>query len=51
MHLCLRDLAARNPQKYIPDIYEANAADFIRATERIYTDRVTPSWLEVLGLP
>ena len=37
----------RNPQKYVPNIYEANAADFVQATERIWVDRLEASCLEV----
>jgi putative CocE/NonD family hydrolase len=37
----------RNPQKYVPNIYEADAADFVKATERIWVDRSEPSYLEV----
>jgi uncharacterized protein len=41
----------RNPQKYVPNIYEASAADFIKATERIWTDRNAPSGIQVQILP
>lgn len=37
----------RNPQKYVPNIYEASAADFIKATERVWVDRGAPSGIEV----
>ena len=32
-------LADRNPQKFVPNIYEAKAADFKKATERVYHSR------------
>ena len=41
----------RNPQQYVPNIYQADAPDFIRATERIWVDRVAPSYLEVEVVP
>lgn len=37
----------RNPQKYVPNIYKANATDFIKATHRVYHNAATPSYLEV----
>jgi predicted acyl esterase len=33
----------RNPQKYIPNIWEAHAADYVKATQRIYRAPKTPS--------
>jgi predicted acyl esterase len=30
-------LADRNPQKYVPNIYEAKTADFISAEHKVYT--------------
>jgi predicted acyl esterase len=41
----------RNPQKYVPNIYDAKASDFIKATERVWVDRSEPSGLEVQVLP
>jgi putative CocE/NonD family hydrolase len=41
----------RNPQKYVPNIYEANAADFIKATQTIWVDRTAPSGIQVETLP
>jgi hypothetical protein len=41
----------RNPQKYVPNIYQADASDFIQATERIWVDRAEPSYLEVQVVP
>jgi putative CocE/NonD family hydrolase len=37
----------RNPQTYVPNIYQADASAFVQATERIWVDRVEPSYLEV----
>jgi putative CocE/NonD family hydrolase len=37
----------RNPQHYVPNIYQADSSDFVRATERIWVDRAEPSYLEV----
>ncbi len=33
----------RNPQKYVPNIFEARAEDYIKATHRIYRTPRTPS--------
>jgi predicted acyl esterase len=33
----------RNPQKYIPNIWEAHAADYVKATQRIYRAPKTAS--------
>jgi uncharacterized protein len=41
----------RNPQKYVPNIYEANADDFVKASERVYSGSSTTSYLEVQQLP
>jgi putative CocE/NonD family hydrolase len=41
----------RNPQHYVPNIYQADSTDFITATERLYLDGTTPSALEVQVLP
>ena len=37
----------RNPQKYVPNIYKADAKDFIKATHRVYHSAVSPSFIEV----
>lgn len=37
----------RNPQKYVPNIYEADAKDFIKATHRVYHSDKLSSGLEV----
>ncbi|HZS61177.1 MAG TPA: CocE/NonD family hydrolase, partial [Gemmatimonadaceae bacterium] len=41
----------RNPQRYVPNIYRADASDFIRATQHIWVDRAEPSYLEVQVVP
>jgi predicted acyl esterase len=41
----------RNPQKYVPSIYEAKASDFIKATQRVWVGRDAPSGIEVQLLP
>ena len=37
----------RNPQKYVPNIYKADAKDFIKATHRVYHSPAKPSYLTV----
>jgi len=37
----------RNPQKYVPNIFEANEDDFIKATHRVYRSKKYPSHIEV----
>jgi putative CocE/NonD family hydrolase len=44
-------LVDRNPQKYVANIYRADAADFIKATQRVYRSRNHPTRLEVGVLP
>lgn len=41
----------RNPQTFVPSIYEAQAADFQRAEHRIWRDAAHPSALKVRVLP
>ena len=41
----------RNPQKYVPNIYKADAADFVPATHRVYHAPEYPSHLDVQVLP
>jgi len=36
-------LIDRNPQKFVPSIYRATAADFIKATQRVYCSASRPS--------
>ena len=40
----------RNPQKYVPNIFEANEDDFIKVTNRVYRTRQHPSHIEVAVL-
>ena len=44
-------LVDRNPQKYVPNIYLADAKDFVKAIERVYRCRKHPTKLEVGVLP
>jgi putative CocE/NonD family hydrolase len=44
-------LVDRNPQKFLPNIYEARKEDFIKATQRVYRSAAQPSGIEVLVLP
>lgn len=37
----------RNPQKYVPNIFEANEEDFIKVTNRVYRSEEHPSGLRV----
>ncbi len=37
----------RNPQKYVPNIFEAKASDFIKTTQRIYHSKQYPSSVEI----
>jgi putative CocE/NonD family hydrolase len=37
----------RNPQKYVPNIFEATEADFIKATQSIYRSAQFPSHIEL----
>lgn len=37
----------RNPQKFVPNIFEAKAEDFIRADHRVYHSSDHPSLIEV----
>ncbi len=41
----------RNPQKFVPNIFEAKDSDYIKATERIYRSEQYPSNVEVMTLP
>ena len=38
-------LIDRNPQKFVPSIYEATAGDFVKATQRVYSTPQMPSHL------
>ena len=41
----------RNPQHYVPNIFEAKEEDFVRATHRVYRDAQHPSSISVGVLP
>jgi len=41
----------RNPQKFVPSIYKATAADFVSATQRIYCSPDLPSHLVLPVVP
>jgi len=36
-----------NPQRYVPNIFEASEADFVKATHRVYRSSDYPTRLEV----
>lgn len=36
----------RNPQKYVPNIFEAKESDFIKATETIYCNQIYGTYIE-----
>ena len=37
----------RNPQKYVPNIFEAKESDFIKAEQRIYFSKQYPTYVEL----
>jgi predicted acyl esterase len=41
----------RNPQKFVPNIFEAREADYQRATQTVYRSKQFPSSVEVMVLP
>jgi len=41
----------RNPQKFVPNIFEAKAADYQKATQRVYRSKQYPSRIEISVLP
>ncbi|MGB7437927.1 MAG: CocE/NonD family hydrolase [Candidatus Acidiferrum sp.] len=41
----------RNPQKFVPNIFDATAADYQKATQRIYRSAEYPSSVEVSVVP
>ena len=41
----------RNPQKFVPSIYKATAADFVPATQRIYSSAKLPSYVVLPVMP
>ncbi|MBV8496293.1 MAG: CocE/NonD family hydrolase [Gammaproteobacteria bacterium] len=44
-------LIDRNPQKFLPSIYQAREADFTPATQRVYSTPKLPSYLELPIMP
>ncbi len=44
-------LIDRNPQKFVPSIYEAAGSDFMPATQRIYSTRQMPSHIVLPVMP
>lgn len=43
-------LIDRNPQKFVDNIFEATAADFIKATHRVYHSSEHESWIDFRSL-
>lgn len=41
----------RNPQKFVPNIFEANDSDYQKATQHIYRSKRFPSSVEIMTLP
>jgi len=41
----------RNPQKYVPNIFEAKESDFQKATQKIYRSAMYPSHIELSVMP
>ena len=41
----------RNPQKFVPNIFEAKESDFQKATQHIYRSQKYPSSIEIMILP
>jgi len=37
----------RNPQTFVPNIFQASEKDFIKATQRVYRDAMHASCVEV----
>ncbi|MBK5186773.1 MAG: CocE/NonD family hydrolase [Gemmatimonadaceae bacterium] len=44
-------LIDRNPQKFVPSIYKATAADYVKATQRIYSSPALPSHIVLPVMP
>jgi putative CocE/NonD family hydrolase len=44
-------LVDRNPQKYVPNIFLADAKDFVKATQRVYRNQKNPTRIEVGVIP
>jgi predicted acyl esterase len=41
----------RNPQKFVPNIFEAKESDYQKATQRIYRSKRFPSSVAIMTLP
>jgi hypothetical protein len=41
----------RNPQKFVPNIFEAKQSDYQKATQRVYRSKAFPSSVEISVLP
>ena len=41
----------RNPQKFVPSIYKAKAADYVKATQRVYSTTARPSYIVLPVVP
>ena len=44
-------LIDRNPQKFVPSIYQATASDFVPATQRVYSSPTMPSYVVLPIMP
>ncbi len=44
-------LIDRNPQRFVPSIYEAKASDFVKATQRVYSTPSLPSHIVLPVVP
>ena len=44
-------LIDRNPQKFVPSIYRATAADYVKATQRVYCSPARPSHIVLPVVP
>jgi uncharacterized protein len=44
-------LIDRNPQKFVPNIFEAKASDYQTASQRVYRDPVRSTHLELSVMP
>jgi len=41
----------RNPQKFVPNIFQAKTTDFIKATQRVYGTAQAPSHIVLPVMP
>ena len=44
-------LIDRNPQKFVPSIYEAKASDYVKANNRVYATPAMPSHVTLPVVP